>query len=176
MNKKKWVILCIVVISCLFLGGAAWVYTSHYLASNINWTMQGYLVTADGQVQEELEFSAKGTILDYEGEGERFDRIKLAFRFPDSFRYASDESAVEYLSDDTVRDFYSYFVSSGFSYDKSDNKSVALAFALDADKEYLIMQWDDDSDLYLVAAVDQTQPTQLLEHFKMFVEEFHIFE
>ena len=175
MNRKKWTILCIVVVSCLFLGGAAWAYTSYYLARNISWTMQGYLVTAEGQIQEELEFSVEGTILDYEGEGERFDRIKLKFCFPESLRYASDELAVEYLSDDTMRDSYNYFVSSGFSYDKSKNESVALAFALDADKEYLIMQWHD-ADMYLVAATDQTQPAQLLEHFQGFVEDFHIFE
>lgn len=176
MNKRKCTILFIVIASFLLAGVAIWIFTSRYLAnkntSNIDWTMQGYLVTADGQVQEELEISLTGKIRDYDSEDEANDELQLAFHFPDSFRYSNHDSAQKYLSDNTIQNFYHYHLCHGFGYDKRKKESVPLSFALDSEKEYLIMQWSDDSGLYLVAAVDQTQPTQLLGHFKDFLKTY----
>lgn len=171
MNKRKWIILCIMTACLLLIGTAIWIFTSHYLNNkntrNIDWALHGYLVTADGQIQNELAFSVSGSIR--ENKDDSNDDLKLAFQFPDSFRYSS-ESEREYPGNRSIHDAYHYYVSAGTAYDKTKNAPVALYLALDAENEYLIMHWNDDSDLYLVASVDKTQPAQLLKHFQKFLD------
>lgn len=148
------------------LGGAA-MYTSPREASMpVDYTMQAYVVNAEGEVQETLEISVNGYI---NGEKGKRPELDLSIILPESFRY-------RYYNLDTqhswsgVYDDLPYYVWTTFSIDEI-GEPLFGSYALCVQKEFLIMDWDDEASLYLVAATDRyTAPKEILDYFEGYLD------
>ena len=152
------------------------------LPNRIDWTMYGIVVDSAGNqynyVQYFLdEFTVTGTIDDID-----FNRAELKLRIvlPETFQYRFEteqdpDRFTEYPSYNRAYTGESYYVIHSYSYDRRENQSVMTAIGLCREKEYMIFNWDDGKDLYLVASTDpDTTPTEILEYFLQFREIYQI--
>ena len=164
MKISKIVLCCILIaVMVLMLCGCS--------AKKIDWKMQGAWVTADGEVMESMELSISGKMhMDESG----VDTLDLTISLPDSFRY-SFESNTALTLDYRKHLPLPYCVAHNFTYDKVANDSVFSCFAICPEKEYAIFNWEEGSDLYLIAAKEPiSDPQTILTYFKGFIEEYKI--
>ncbi len=164
MRVSKIALCCILIAVMVFmLCGCS--------AKKIDWKLQGAWVTGDGEVMESMELSISGKItMDESG----VDTLDLDIRLPDSFRYSFND--IPTLTSHS-RKYFSlpYCVVQSYTYDKVANDPVFSCFAISLEKEYAIFNWEDGSDLYLIAAKEPiSDPQTILTYFKGFIEEYKI--
>lgn len=139
--------------------------------SRIDWTMYGYMVSPGEEPISTTDLSVSGTVT-YGETGT--DVLKLDIAFPQTARYRYDGPTAYYSQS---RDIWGlgYFVCASYSYDSSANASVFSCFAVSLDKEYVIFNWEDGQDLYLVASTDpETDPHDILAYFQIFREKYAV--
>ena len=177
MSKKKWIVLGVIAaISIVLIGAAVWVHFLPYRTNKIDWDMHGYLVTADGEVKEELELSVKGKVRDYK-DREETDQLKLNFALPDSvpsqLRWADNQKC--FLSDFQRSFDTPYYACYAFAYPVPIGKDLCV-FALDPVQKYVIIKWVDESGQLLVASSNPAVSAQeILKHFQTFLD-FYAFD
>lgn len=166
---QKVILRSAIVIVCLALVGCVvWAIMGLFVkTTRVDWTMHGTWITAAGEPGETVEFSVKGKVKDY---SEKDDTLNLDIAFPDSFPYR-----------DNTRDFTDismiwrywdvpYFACRGYSYDVQANAGTIRCYALSLEEEYMIFCWPD-SDRLMVASTDpETDPQEIMEYFKVFLE------
>lgn len=151
------------------LGGAAMYNSPQEASTPVDYTMQAYLVNAEGEVQETLEISVNGYI---HGEKDKRPKLDLSIILPESFRYRYDKPDQGMsASFSGVYDDLSYYVWAGYSLDMDTSEAIFGIYAMCVVEEYLIMDWDDDESLYLVAATDRyTAPKEILDYFEGYLD------
>ena len=113
-----------------------------------------------------IPFTVNGTIDDNYPEE---DIANLAIRFSDDYRYRFDDT--ELSTNNRKYDNLSYYVFSVYTYDSYSNAPCWACFAVDVEKQYMIMQWDDRTGQFLVAAQDpDISPEEILKHFQGFID------
>ena len=154
---------------CFVLGGAAQNKPLQEASLTIDYTMQAALITADGQVTESLQITVQGSIY---GDKDKQPQLELAIVTPDSFRYryhTPDEGIATSISG--VYDDLPYYVWLVYGYDTKSDKAIFSSCAMSVEKEFLIIDWDDGEDLYLVAAADPTEDfASVLEYFEDYMK------
>ena len=121
--------------------------------------MYGYWIRPNGQILEELELYARATIHD-NGDGEQ--RITVMIKPPDSFYYSKIFLADYYLLNQhgMILDVPYYFTTPHIS------DGYRCILAVDPEKGFLLVDWDDGQDVRLVASADpRVDPDYLLEYF-----------
>lgn len=168
--KKRAQTLWIAAAICCFVVIAA--VLSAFLVvrkQHFSWNMQGVWVTADGLADDTVPFSAEGYVIDRPED--ESDQVNMDYYFPGGSPYGSVSGTTGNVS--YTQQFYNvdYFGCVAFSYDLSNEEMILVRYALDLDREYILLQWDDGSGRYLVAATDpDAEPTDIVAYFKEFVE------
>ena len=137
----------------------------------IDWTMTGAMVSGNGEVLRSCNLSITGDVtLGKNGE----DQLDLNIRFPKLFEYWYDGPAV-YTSQSRRYFNTPYPVCSSYAYNRDTNDPDYSVFALCPEKEYVIFNWDDGKDQYLVASTDpNVSPQEILSYFATYMEKFNI--
>ena len=150
------------------------------LGNTVDWTMHGVVVNSQGEVNKYTEyqvgqFTVSGSIHD---EADKIATMKLRIIMTENFRYMFDNAGhpndrTKYISMNRKYTDEPYYVFSHFTYDRFANESTFAYMALDQEKEFMIFNWDDDKDLYLVASTDpDTDPNEILAYFQKFIEDY----
>ena len=148
----------------------------------IDWVMHGIVVDSDGNKANYVhylldDFSVSGTV---EPEEDNCAEMSLRIVLPDSFQYMFEkenepDASTEYYSNNRKYTDEPYYVVYGFSYDQRGNKSVPIVIGLSLENEYMIFNWEEGEDLYLVASTDpETDPNDILQYFQVFRETYVI--
>ena len=134
-----------------------------------DWSINGTIVLADGTVVESIRLTVQGTI---QAQVDNYALLFLDIILPSDFRYFFKmPSNGGYISVKRQYDSLGYYVCSTYCYDKAKNEPIATSFAVDPEKEYMIMHWDDGSGRYLVASANpDVTATEILTHFEDFVK------
>lgn len=180
---RKRVIVSFVILAALIVSISVYCFLVMPLLNNrIDWTMYGVVVDSEGNriddVQYSLEtFSVSGTVYP-----EKDDCAEMTLRivFPESFQYMFEkknetDTSTEYYSNNRKYTDEPYYVLHTFSYDRLANKSVFTNIGLCLQKGYMIVNWGDGKDLYLVASIDpDADPYEILQYFQVFCETYVI--
>ena len=136
----------------------------------VNMNMIGTFVYADGTT-EAVDFAIEGYIIDTEQET---DELFIEFAFSDNFRYSIPTPEPSFVSTNQQYNIFPHLMHfSSFSYDKQANDLAFSNFAIDLEKKYCIVLFDNLADCYLVASQDGEQDyEQLLAYFADYAE-FH---
>ncbi len=137
---------------------------------NIRWSMEAMLVTADGQLISNGTMRIEGNIVKQE---DTQDLLLLNLILPSTLDYRyTDHSQSEtgcFLKETDLP----YYVSTDYCYSITDNAPVLYFFALDAEKGYFIMQWENLPGQYLIACRDgEVDPAVILAHFQGFLDRY----
>lgn len=155
-------IVCIAIISIILL------FISPFQQNvNVDWTMNGTMITADGRIGETMVFTVAGTIRNNSDDN---DKLVLNFALPNTFRYVYNTSSSDDIS--TMRQYANlpYYISLGYDYDKVTNSPVFRRYALNLEDEFMIMVWDRDN-YYMVASRDpNVDPRTILYSFQSFLD------
>ena len=143
-------------------------------------TMHGVVVNSQGEVNQYTEyqvgqFTVSGSIHE---ETDKTATMKLRIIMPENFRYMFNTAdhpseRTKYIS--TNRKYFDdpYYVFSHFVNDRFATGATVAYMALDQEKEFIIINWYVDQDLYLVASTDPiTDPKEILTYFEAFIEEY----
>ena len=153
---------------CFALGGAAANTSLREADLTVDYTMQAALITAEGEITETFEITVRGNIY---GAKDLHCEMELSVLMPESFRYryhTPNEGTATSFSG--INDELPYYVWWGYGYDAVANKPVMGSYAMSVEKEFLIMDWDDGQDLYLVAAADLNADfAAVLEYFDSYL-------
>lgn len=163
---KKVLIGSGIGIICLVLVGFALL---HFDKNEIDWDMQGYLVSADGTIEDSVSMRVTGD-MDKEGSHTYFDIDILP---ENDFIYRFDTPEPDgYISTSQEGDPLPFCTFSSFSFHNA-NGATQTFFAIDTEKEYMIIHWNDGTGRYLVAATDSDVTAQeILEYFRKFVDHY----
>ena len=146
------------------------------ILKSFDWDLHGVWITADGMTGEELDFTASGTVtVRLE---EKWDHVKIQYGFPEAFNYLCNfNNDPDYYDVSGLRAVYDvdYFGATCFSYDRVEDELITQRYALDLVKEYFVIQWSSDPNLYLVASTDpDVDPSSIMEHFELFIEKVNL--
>lgn len=134
----------------------------------INWELHGVWISENGQVGEPVHFSISGKIpAEDVPEGEPLE-TEFSFTWPENFPYMTKEtnSCVAYPYTASKNSPLRRIMCSCFAYVPSSDLTIVETFALCPDKEWVIINWNDQEDVYLVASTDpNTDPTEILEFY-----------
>ncbi len=176
MNKKKRIVWGTIAATCILLNIIVWILFFPYRTSKVDWNMHGYLVTADGEVKEELEFSVKGEIRGYRSKN-KWDRLRLDFTLPDSLPYRILSNAEPGYEIADIQEYFDmpYYVCAcsawDLTYTGAEGKLINCAIAIDPAKEYIIIDWGDGSDQLLVASRNpDVTAEEIWEYFRLFCD------
>jgi hypothetical protein len=170
-----------VLVLCCFLGGCVETppvdpvtEPSNPITTEFNLVLVGQVVDVNGNItnhyRKTIDISIRGTRTD---NAEGYDELELEFTFSDNYRYMIPQISTVSFSSDSRYIPLDYDVCMGYGYDKVENAPAAVMFALDAEREYLILEWEADEGEYLVASSDpDTTPAEILEHFREYLEKF----
>lgn len=159
VNIVKAGIVCIalIVLALLLLNDT----------QNVNWQMQGCLVTSDGTVSKTLPVSVTGKISsNRNGDTD----LKLSFGLPEDFQFSILQE--EFVCYSNTVELLSYYAFSGYGDNKDTEQYMdsSAQIALDADQECIVIAWSDAPGQYLVASTNpNTDPQQVLDHFQLFL-------
>lgn len=134
---------------------------THTLDTN----MHAAIVSAEGNVVEEFVITLQAAI--YEHDTER-DTIHIEVKPLSDFRYTLGSfKDIAYLDHEIAG--LPYYCGQTFGLDKAEGFSVPAVYALDVDAAYIIIQWRNYSNYYLVASVNSSvSPVEIMEHFEQF--------
>ncbi len=166
--KQALISAAIVIVCVALIGTAVWVFTGPLTGNTrVDWTMQAYLVSADGNVVETTEISIAGRIKD---RTDKRDSLWLGFTMPDSFQYplsAKGETENYNLDKDG---HLPYYVCHEYFFNQHTASFFSAYYAIDTQKEYFIAYWDDGSGQCLVASTGEVDPQVILAHFQTFID------
>ena len=140
--------------------------------NDISWSMEGTLLLADGTVAGNVPLSVTGTIQDQEN-GTAY--LVLDIVPDDSFRYSFDPIPEPngYVSINRPHACKDYYVCHSYCYDKQGDDLMWSVFAIDPEKGYIILTWEDGTGRYLVASADPNVDAKtVFDHFAEFREKF----
>lgn len=146
----------------------AWALNS-FLSKNIqiNWSMQGSLITEDGQLTETMELSIAGNI---QKDPAKRDVLTLDISLPETFLYSFSPSSTFYSMSDEI-EAMPYYACSGYTLGKESDTPMLCYFALDVEKQWMVFLWPEDCEQFLVAAADPgVDPRQIIAHFQTFLD------
>ncbi len=162
LQKKNILFLCLVVV----LAAAVLIILLCSSGTKVGWSGNGTYISADGKSRETLDFSFSGTMKNQAGK-ELF--YVKAFDLPSSFPFTVP--AEQELSQmGSPYDALPYFVGSAYGYDHEGNEPAFFKMALDEQKGYILIVWDNMPDSYFVASRDSNvDPQVILDHFQDFL-------
>lgn len=146
----------------------AWALIS-FLSKNIliNWSMQGSLITEDGQLKETMGLSIAGNI---QKDPAKRDVLTLDISLPETFLYNFSPSNNFYSMSDEIESM-PYYACSGYTLGKESDTPVLCFFALDIEKQWIVFLWPEDCEQFLVASADPgVDPRQIISHFQTFLD------
>ena len=164
MSKKKtfWITLivasvCIILLLSLFI----------FILSTVNprVKMQGYVVSYDGTVKEEISFSIRTKQVRGAQKGEK--ALELTFDLPEDFPYRLDSLT----SISSPNGKVSYYVFAGYCTNVATGASSFMYCAYDKDTSTLFIDWNDGGTDYFIATGSSDKTTQeIWAYFKSFRE------
>lgn len=168
MSKRTLNILIASTIVLMFVAAVLIVFQPEG-GKRFGWDLQGYWVTADGTVRGQESFSISGSVKDQPDQ--LYDHVKMKYTFPGSqkFSFSSDTGVFSY-----ARIVYgvSYYGGASLSFSSDKNAFISSIYAIDLDKGYVLLNFDDGSGLYFVAATDpNVEPSEILEHFSAVIQD-----
>ncbi len=136
----------------------------------MNWQLHGAWILADGTT-EAVSFTVNGHVYDTQDD---IDSLDITIAFPDSFRYSANTPEPSYVSmNQKYNDLPHLMICPHFVYEKRTNSAVWSYFALDFEKQYMVMLVEGRPNCYLVASADPSvEHTALLKHFADFIESY----
>lgn len=132
----------------------------------LDWQMHGTVLTIDGEVLDEVEFSVTGEIWEEEACGVQAD---LDIVFPESLK-TNFGRRLSSLPDKSVDyfEFGYYMFWHGIAMKDSNRHCTEGEFAVDPEKGYFIFLWVD-LDRYLVGSLDpDVEAAEVFAHFVKF--------
>jgi len=165
------ILLCVAAIAVAVWGKRGFPVTTH----KIDYQMYGVYVETDGTVGSSVDFSIKGRAF---ANIEKYRFLELEFQMPTSFPYSLRGSTChpwgyENSFSDIGAGYFSYWVTTGYAYNKYTNDTVIKYFALCPEREYFIFHTNDDPTRYLVASTDpNTTPQEILGYFQDYIDTF----
>ncbi len=134
----------------------------------IDWTMRGAVVNSKGDFAGSVPVTIRGVI---ENNYPDEDKASLEIAFQNNFHIMCKEPEGGYTTNNRKTDGLAYPVFHAYGYDSYTNAPVFCGFAIDLEKAYFIMNWDDGSGQYLVASQNpDVTSEEILEHFQGFIE------
>ena len=161
--RKRLIATVISVLCVLLTATTAWSYVE-LTTSEIDWSMQGYLITADGEILETTELSITGSIRKYP---HKPDELSLEILYDPNFYYV-DESMYTYQSMSDEMEYMPYYFFCQI-YTNKRNESGVVIYALDDEKGFFIAHFMDQPGQFLVAATSDVEPQEILAHFQEYV-------
>ena len=172
MNRRTLNILIASAIGLMFVAAVLIVFLPEG-GKRFGWDLQGYWVTADGTVRAQESFSISGSVKDQPDQ--LYDHVKMQYTFPSSqkFSFSSDTGV---FSSARILHSVSYYGGATLSFSSDKNAFIMSMYAIDLDKEYVLLNFDDGSGLYFVAATDpNVEPSEILEHFSAVIEDAKLY-
>ena len=165
--KKKLILIGVAVV---LVAICAVCIINNARKTKISMNTVATFVHADGTT-EAVDFAIDGYIIDTEYEK---DELFIEFTFSDDFRYSIPTPEPSFVSTNQQYNIFPHLMHfSSFSYDKQANDLAFSNFAIDLEKKYCIILFDNLPDCYLVASQDGEQDyEQLLAYFADYAE-FH---
>ena len=181
--------ICGVMILLVLLSGCSGYPSDDLTGGNretekhsFDWTMYGIVVDSVGNPVNYAhyyleDFSVSCTI---DPQKDNSAEMTLRIVLPESFQYmfekaSEPDATTEYYSNNRKFTDEPYYVMHSYSYDRRANESVFTNIGLCTQKEYMIFNWEDGEDLYLVASTDpNTEPNDILQYFRIFREMYAI--
>ena len=144
---------------------------SDHVVSNPDGKMYAYWIRSDGKECLNFEIIVQASVADDLNKNAQLTyNIDLV-----DFRYVrvNGESDPAKNCDPFGFPLPYYIVSNGFCYDGVNNEIIGRKLAIDFNMGYLIMNFDDGYELYLVAAADPNVAAEdILSHFAGFIDSF----
>lgn len=169
-NKfSPWIIVTIAFVA--LIGAGIWCFV---IASpeytQIDWDMQGTLVTTDGQVLETLAFSLSGKI---EKDPQERDTLRLNITLPEDFDYMiSEEPTVFYSAAEAVESVPYYICGETYCLNRDSSAMTLVELALSEQQEFVILYFQETPGTFLVASTNKAvTPQQILGYFDFFVKQ-----
>lgn len=139
----------------------------------IDWALHGTLTQNGDATLDTVTFTLNGTIPNEPDLSGSVQISSLSITLPEAFNYVSQEgqpvSCYAYISENSEAS--TILVIHGSSYNKEATLPVAMTIYLCPEKEYVVVQWSDNQDLYLVASTDpNAEPSAILAHFQGFID------
>ena len=135
------------------------------ITHNDDGKMYAYWVRANGNVGVEYEITAEATATDNWG---KMDRITYKIEAPSTFRFRPIEGENVFAHRGLQKSYYSTIT--GTCFDGVGSDIVRYEMAIDLERGYLIIGFEDGEDLFLVASADQrVEPGYLLQYFSAFI-------
>ena len=158
-------LLCLAIVVM-----AVWLFTGPFSHNTkVNWKMNGFLITDDCAVKENIELSIVGKINKY---SDQPDMLTLDITLPSDFPYSfktSDTPNFISMSDKIVE--FPYYVCSGYAYNRLTNSPTPCIFALDDSKGWAIFLWLDHPEQYLVCSTDaDVNAVEVMARFQAFLD------
>ena len=168
MSKRTLNILIASTIVLMFVAAVLIVFLPNG-GKRFRWDLQGYWVTADGTVRGQESFSISGSVKDQPDQ--LYDHVKMQYTFPSSQKFSFSSDTGVFSSARTVHGV-SYYGGATLSFSSDKNAYIPSIYAIDLDKEYVLLHFDDGSGLYFVAATDpNVEPSEILEHFSAIIQD-----
>lgn len=165
--RKRLIATAISVLCVFFTATAAWSYVE-LTTSEIDWSMEGYLLTADGEILETTELSITGSIRKYP---HKPDELSLEILYDPNFYYV-DESMYTYQSMSDEMEHMPYYLFCQIYTNKRNEMGVVI-YALDDEKGYFIAYYRDQPEQFLVASTSNASSQEILNYFHAFIEDVY---
>lgn len=162
---RKRLIATAISVLCIFLTATTAVGYYESITSKVDWSMQGYLVTADCEILQTTELSISGSI---RKKPHAPDELSLEILYDPNFYYI-DELMFTYYSMIDKTDYMPYY-SFCQIYTNKRNEMGVVIYALDDEKGYFIAYYEDQPAQILVASTSNASPQEILNHFQPFIE------
>lgn len=134
----------------------------------IDWSLNGTWIQNGQATQNTVAFTITGAIPIKADPGGPAQSLSLSTSWPEGFTYANQNetpfSCNAFPSKDTEAS--AIFVMFGSAYNKETKLPTPMVIYLCPEKEYVVVQWRDNTDLYLAASTDANADTDaILAHF-----------
>ena len=162
------IFLCIAAIAVAIWGKRGFAIPTH----KVDYQMHGVYVDSDGNPGGSVDFSIKGRVLT---NIRKNNFLQIEFLMPMSFPYSLLGATIhpegfENCFYDHGGDYFSYWVTATYGYNKFENSIDFLGFALCPEQEFFILHCYDEPDKYLVASTDpNTTVQEILTYFDDYI-------
>ena len=169
LMKQAKAVRVIIVCCCILFCIAALLIGYILMHPSIHWNTTGVLISQDGKETGSFAVSVSCQL---SGRGTAPDSLELTVDTPADFRYSalSDTHCLSRALDSAGT--LPYIIGGGYCYDKFSNQPSFFHFALDTEKELLLLVWDDpEAPLLIVSNKNDYTPEQALGHFQSFLKQ-----
>lgn len=168
MLKKVIVFVITTVVFTSIIGCSVRPLTND--TTNVCMNMSGFAGNADGKI-ESVDIEIKGFFHDSHRES---DELDITITLAEHYRYNIGETDSEFTSiNQKYNDFPNLFICEGYALDRHGICNPRMVFALDMEKEYFIVLFDDSTKSYVVASQNSIiEHSMLVEHFADFIASY----